>query len=325
MSVKTHPALLLSSARVSLVCLSVLCAPATALAQDASMSDEQIVMLNTVNRELGEPEPNLERARAILEQALEVGSRFDLLLLTYGRVLQKQNKCERAQAVFDEIADAPHEPSQTREDIESIRNVYVGQMPELCEGTITILCANQDTQVTIDGEPTSCGASHRAAPGDHELAYGSEELERSRQVRIEGWEAVEVQLDYEPPTRAPQDPVKEEAVVVREVIVPAPALRPRSGLIAVGGAVAALGLGAGSAGYFIGATNEARISAGEVDQPTGRARAVLANRLLGAGVSAGVVGVGIATAGALMRRPEPTEVTWSVHVSGARLGVVRRF
>lgn len=133
------------------------------------MSAEQIELLNKANRELVKADADLSFAEEIMQTALDSGERFDLLLLTQGRILQKQDRCAEAKQLFGEINVAPHEPSQSVEDIKRIKNKYIEQMSALCSAQLTLTCADPETTLKLGLQDVTCGETIKVTPGAYQL------------------------------------------------------------------------------------------------------------------------------------------------------------
>ena len=167
--------------------LGVLLAPSMAIAQDSTkMSEEQIKSLNEANAALGADD--LEKAEASINSALEKGERFDILLLTLGRVLQKQDRCQEAKKAFGEMNVAPHEPSFTKADINRLKERYIEQMGELCSARLKIECLTEDTEVTLLGEPRECGSTVTLKQGGYQLIATRGSQTKAYDVSLEGGE-----------------------------------------------------------------------------------------------------------------------------------------
>lgn len=133
------------------------------------MSAEQIELLNKANRELVKADADLSFAEQIMQTALDSGERFDLLLLTQGRILQKQDRCAEAKQLFGEINVAPHEPSQSVEDIKRIKNKYIEQMGTLCSAQLTLTCADAETILKLGVQDVTCEETVKVTPGAYQL------------------------------------------------------------------------------------------------------------------------------------------------------------
>lgn len=298
--------------RASLVlCHVSLCLSWVSVAQaqegGEQMNAEQVVLLNSANKELGQEEPRLERAQAILEQALEAGPRFDLLWLTYGRVLQKQDRCAEAIVAFDAIATAPHEPTQSREDIDRILAAYREQIPEICSGRIRIECDSEVGPIAIDEEVrTACDGEVAVEPGVHRISYQEGASARSIEVDVKGGQVELIKVGF-----------IDEAQPL-PVSVGRDELRRRRGkqLLWGGGGLVAAGMGVATFGVVTGFENIRSIRQGEVTQAVGRSQANRANGLLIAGGVLGALGVGVTVAGLWLRTSHPDE---------ARVGTLQLF
>jgi hypothetical protein len=170
----------------ALVCLGL---PGVASAQGGKeMTAEQIRLLNEANRALAQAPPDLAAARASAEQALEKGGRFDLILLTYGRVLQKSDECRAARGIFNEMGFAPHEPSVSVEDLARLKTKYIGQMEQLCSAVLTVTCTNPSTELVVAGKPLACGGEAKLTPGAHQIKARVGQTSKVYDVELEGAE-----------------------------------------------------------------------------------------------------------------------------------------
>ncbi len=133
------------------------------------MNTEQINLLNQANQELTKETPDLAAAEELMVKALSTGERYDLLLLTKGRILQKQDRCTEAKKLFEEINVAPHEPSQKVEDIQRIKNLYIEQMETICSAQLELTCATRQTTIKLGAMIVACGSTTRLKPGVYQL------------------------------------------------------------------------------------------------------------------------------------------------------------
>lgn len=150
------------------------------------MTQEQVILLNKANEALYANPADLKTAHESIRAALVAGEQFDILLLTLGRVLQKQDKCQAAKRAFSEINRAPREPSVDIEDIKRLRERYIEQMSELCSAELTLLCTSEQTQLEIGGKTPSCGSTIKLSRGGYQLTATLDEQVRSYDLTLEG-------------------------------------------------------------------------------------------------------------------------------------------
>lgn len=160
--------------------------PVTASAQEGQMNDEQVKHLNRANDALRADPVDIDGAYAAINDALGAGERYDLLLLTLGRVLQKRDECQKAKRAFSEISAAPHEPSVSREDIARIKERYINQMPQLCSGVVELSCVDKATELTIAGAQHACGESVKLLPGAYQVEARLGDQQKVYDIVLEG-------------------------------------------------------------------------------------------------------------------------------------------
>lgn len=155
-----------------------------------TMSSEQIDLLNEANAQLRVESPDLDAAGEAVSRALEVGPRFDVLLLTYGRILQKQDRCEDAKRVFNEIDQAPNEPSIAPSDIKRLRARYSDQFEQLCSARLVVSCASDETELFIGDEELTCEEPRKLPAGGYELRAAVPGKEKTYDLSLRGGQDV---------------------------------------------------------------------------------------------------------------------------------------
>lgn len=236
--------------RVIIFCVvaSSLSSPAWAGAPP-SMSPEQVELLNEANAQLRVEDPDLDAAGDVVSRALEVGPRFDVLLLTYGRILQKQDRCEEAKRIFNEIDEAPNEPSISPADIKRLRSRYSDQFEQLCSARLVVSCASDATELFIGEEELVCEEPAKLPPGGYELRAVVPGKEKTYDLSLRGGQEVTFRVTLVAASRPPLGEEVRDGAGAGEIEDTAVSAAPSRGAMWVG-AVAGVVAGVSAGGYF---------------------------------------------------------------------------
>lgn len=263
-----------------------------------AMTEQQASLYNEAVALAQSSPPELDRAKALMEEALEAGERFDLLLLGYAWVLLLRDECDDASRVFEEVARAPHESNYSKQTLDDMRQALVTEeAPTLCSAFITIECKGTG-RVSINDRPSACHTTERVRPGAYEIVFEDEQGSKQHlEVRLTGQERETVTFEAGLPTLSESLQHSDST----------PSRSPRLLTGAASGVI--LGIGLGGVGVWLGEKNVTDIASGRVDQSTGRGRARLANTLISSGIVAG--GAGVVLMGVHFARPARSEETQS--------------
>lgn len=207
---------------LSVVFLAQVAAPQQSFAQSGKkqMTEEQIRLLNKANNALYANPEDLDTAHEAIRAALQAGDRFDVLLLTLGRVLQKQDNCSAAKRAFGEINRAPHESSIPKEDITRLKERYIEQMGDLCSAELTLECTSPETTLEISGQTPACGSMIKLPPGGYQLIARLGTQEKSYDIELEGAQersfAISLVESDEPETVVKEDTSPEPEVTAQQ-------------------------------------------------------------------------------------------------------------
>lgn len=168
-----------------LVFTTLVMIPTMSFAQQ-DMTVEQAELLNKANAALAQDPADLQVAREAVEAALEAGERYDVLLLTYGRVLQKLDECELAKAAFRDMSVAPHESSVAQADIDRLSTRYTEQMSSMCSALLTLECVDAETALRIDGKDRACGETIKLTPGAYQILATLGSQSKAYDLELEG-------------------------------------------------------------------------------------------------------------------------------------------
>jgi len=150
---------------------AMLCMPVTASARDKHiLSPEQQQLLEAANAALTEDPARLDDAHDAITEALELGERYDILLLTLARIHQKRDECAKAKALFGEMSTAPNDARIPRDIINERKNLYISQMSSMCSARLTFDCSDPDIVIELMGEQKACGVAHKLDPGAYQFS-----------------------------------------------------------------------------------------------------------------------------------------------------------
>lgn len=172
---------------LAVITWGILSAPTLqAQAQGPQLSTEQVELNNRAGELLRESEPDLEQARALIAEALEIGPRFDLLLLTQARIEQLLDNCGDAAKLLNEIDVAPNDPSVPRDTVLRRRDAYSSQMKSVCSAVLDVSCADPSTTLRIAENTYACNAPIKVQPGFVMMTAELGDQRKELDLEIEG-------------------------------------------------------------------------------------------------------------------------------------------
>ena len=318
---------------VSLVCVSCVLGVTDAAAQDdGGMTEEQINLLNRANESLAQTPPDLDRAHTAIRAALDAGDEYDVLLLTYGRVLQLRDECTESKAVFNKLGFAKHVEAVSREDIERIRTTYLEQMEQRCSAELTVECAVQETSIEVSGQSMACGETIKLKPGGYSIVASLDATSKEYDVVLKGAEQKSFNIALKRGEVAVGDPDPDPVEPVTSPDYTGAIVAGVATVVVTGAAVGVWAYASGQQQTLIDAnTNEDGTWRADLDEER---RATLTDEINGWGtteVGAGwavpaVFVVGAVTTGALawMAGAEQPAVSLGIDpVTGSASGVIR--
>lgn len=163
----------------SLLCALLCLCSSNALAQGEGEQKElveltptQIATNNQAVLMLSETPPRTKEAIKLVEAALLMQGRGDLLYLTLGRAYQLDGQCEMAAKQFDEAARAPGVKGVPEDFVARQLEQYREEL-EVCKGSLLITCEPEDLELAIDDTPLECGEVTMLEPGTYAVAVSN--------------------------------------------------------------------------------------------------------------------------------------------------------
>lgn len=281
-----------------------------AQAQSPQLSARQVELNNRAGELLRETEPDLEQARALIAEALEIGPRFDLLLLTQARIEQLLDNCSDAAKLLNEIDVAPNDPSVPRDTVLKRRDAYSSQMKSVCSAVLDVSCADPDTTLRIAEDTYSCGTPIKVQPGFVMMTAELGDQRKELDLEIEGAQTKRISISLTKPTEP--EPAKTDTTPVTTSTPTPPAtiertdhrLRARN-IRVISGATAV------AAGGLLAAGSSLRLG-GHADPRTALEMIPSSNTMLGIGTVLVVTGGGLITWGLLAARGDEPRAQFNV-------------
>lgn len=146
-----------------------------------------------------------EEAIKLFEAALQLGE-MNVTYLNLGRTLARVGRCAEAATAYDKVMSAPRVPDPPRDVIAQVLRNYRDALKTECPGTIKLVCASPDIQVTVDDQaPVDCSeGTITAAAGKHRLQASNGVAREEHYIQLEGNDTVEVTIRLDPPTPTDQ-------------------------------------------------------------------------------------------------------------------------
>lgn len=176
---------------LAVVLVSCLTASPALAIEPTALTDKQITLNNQATEllRMGDAE-NISDGVALTYEALSVGPRFDILLLTAARGEQLLDNCSVAIALFNEIDTSPNDPRLSRDDILARRDQYVQQIPEKCSGHVVFECAEPDIAFRLGARSYACGERAKLRGGVHAVSASKGAVEKVYDVQVSGGQDV---------------------------------------------------------------------------------------------------------------------------------------
>lgn len=159
------------------------------------LTPNQIEINNRAVRMLGEDPPRTEEAIKLVEAALVLDSKGDLLFLTLGRAYQLQGRCAEAMAQYEAAEQAPGVKGVPVDFVPRQLREYRSQLTTTCPGTLVVSCEPSDLNLSIPDQTLRCGEPLSLSPGEYTItARSSNGAEVQIPVRITGMKETLTQI-----------------------------------------------------------------------------------------------------------------------------------
>lgn len=186
------------------------------LLASVAWAEELTVELNTEQRKLNNEAiaalssdpPRPEVAVQLMQAALLMGTKGNVLYLTLGRAYQLSGQCKEAEGAYQEAWQAPRVAGVAQADVIERIERYREEMATSCTGTLVVHCSNPNTDLIINDKEVECNAPFELMPGEYQVRAflgGSQATELS--VVIQSMEQTRVQIALGPNVGAQSDAV----------------------------------------------------------------------------------------------------------------------
>jgi hypothetical protein len=156
----------------ALVCASVMTIGSAAMAQGkpapVELSSTQIETNNQAVRLLSETPPQTKKAIKLVEAALLMEKRGDLLHLTLGRAYQLDGQCALAEEQFAAAELAPGVKGVPEDFVPGQLAEYRSEL-DACMGTLLIACEPDDLELVINDALLACDTQVSLEPGVYKI------------------------------------------------------------------------------------------------------------------------------------------------------------
>lgn len=200
------------SGAVSKACLAALLlllwsAPAWGQQPQAQPSREQLALMHQGAQAY--QAGDFARAEVFYRRALELGD-LNIAWLNLGRLLQKQGRCQDAQAALERALVTPAvsspAPSQVRDTVAR----YRAQMRDHCPASLLVWCPQPQPRLYLQGRPFPCNQAQKRPPGAYTLEVVQGDQRQAHTVQLQATELSTVDLRPAPALEeiapAPQGP-----------------------------------------------------------------------------------------------------------------------
>lgn len=158
---------------VAISCMLVFGVAVNASAQDKpapiELSPTQIETNNRAVRLLSETPPKTKEAIKLVEAALLMENKGDLLYLTLGRAYQLDGQCKMAEEQFNAASSAPGVKGVPEEFVGEQLKTYRKEL-ESCMGTLKVVCEPGDLDIRLEGSALVCGEETSLEPGSYTIS-----------------------------------------------------------------------------------------------------------------------------------------------------------
>lgn len=172
------------------------------------LTDEQININNKAVRLLAQEPPQTLQAIEIVQAALVLGEKGDLLYLTLGRAHQLAGQCEQAKVEFESATNAPGVEGVPDDFVSRQLVDYRDQMKMGCDGHVIVECVPDTLELAVGERALTCNERSPLAPGSHtvEVRNPKSGAKLSIQVQIIGAQDTRSRIELADP-----EPVDEPA------------------------------------------------------------------------------------------------------------------
>lgn len=164
------------------------------------LSKEQAKLNNEAISALAAQPADAQKAMKLVEAALLLEPKGNVLFLTLGRAQQLAGQCIAAGQSFESALTAPAVKSVDRDGVTRRIEQFRAEMKVNCPGTVTVHCSNDELELQLGDHKMRCGATQDVAPGQYNLVgmIGSRMvLEQTVTVRSLEQERIHLSVDLE--------------------------------------------------------------------------------------------------------------------------------
>ena len=197
-------------------CPAIICAALCLLlaaplhAQDrpkVELTPDQIRINNQAVTLLKEDPPRAKEAIKLVQAALLMGQKADLLVLTLGRAYHMDGQCELASAQFDKVMTSPQVAGLPQAFVSVRLDKYRQEMRESCPGQLVISCSAPDIMLSMDSKKIPCNETLSLPAGTYALdaQRASTGAKISVEAKVSGMEITELKIDLGEPVTPSTD------------------------------------------------------------------------------------------------------------------------
>jgi len=168
-----------------------------AVREKVKLTQQQAELNNKAVLLLKEDPPKAEEAIDIVQAAMRLGPRGDLLVLTLGRAYYLNGQCKEAKETYDQVADAPEVEGLPQAFVSVRLDKYRQQMIETCPGKLAITCSAPDIELTLGDKQVACNKTIEMPAGAYtvDASRASTGAKISVQTNVIGLETTELKID----------------------------------------------------------------------------------------------------------------------------------
>ncbi len=168
-----------------------------ALAEELTvdLNTEQTKLNNEAIAALSSSPPNPEVAIQLMQAALLMGTKGNVLFLTLGRAYQLNGQCKDADSAYQQAWQAPRVAGVPQADVIERIERYRAEMTTSCTGTLVIHCSNPSTDLIVDSKNVACNEPIEMKPGEYQVkAYLGSSQTTELSVTIHSMEQTRIQI-----------------------------------------------------------------------------------------------------------------------------------
>lgn len=168
-----------------------------ALAEDLTvdLNTEQRKLNNEAISALSSNPPKPEVAIQLMQAALLMGTKGNVLYLTLGRAYQLSGQCKDADSAYQQAWQAPRVEGVPQADVIERIERYREEMSTSCTGTLVIHCSNPNTDLIVDNKNVVCNEPFELMPGEYPVkAYLGSSQTTELSVKIHSMEQTRIQI-----------------------------------------------------------------------------------------------------------------------------------